>query len=79
VLSLHKLHAARLFASLTLAYFLLVLRLFAPAARFERSKRVPSMKRIDFPIWPHLLKYLQVHLKLARAGGAAMKLTVKVA
>lgn len=36
------------------------------AARFERSKSALSVKRIDFPLRPHLLKYLQVHLCLAR-------------
>lgn len=38
----------------------------SPAARFERSKPAPSVKRLDFPIRPHLLKFLQVHLHLAR-------------
>jgi hypothetical protein len=33
--------------------------------RFATSKPV-SVKRIDFPVRPHLLKYLQVHLHLAR-------------
>jgi hypothetical protein len=37
-----------------------------PAARFERSKSALPVKRIDFPIRPHLLKFLQVHLHLAR-------------
>jgi len=36
------------------------------AARFERSKPTLVVKRIDFPIRPHLLKFLQVHLHLAR-------------
>ncbi|MDO7853170.1 hypothetical protein [Hymenobacter convexus] len=32
------------------------------------------MKRIDFPIRPYLLKYLQVHLKLARIGEDPLQL-----
>lgn len=38
----------------------------SPGARFDFVKPAPSVKRIDFPIKPHLLKYLQVHLKLKR-------------
>jgi hypothetical protein len=34
--------------------------------RFDYFKLAPSVKRIDFPVRPHLLKYLQVHLQLAR-------------
>lgn len=36
------------------------------AARFERAQPASSVKRIDFPVRPHLLKFLQVHLQLAR-------------
>lgn len=41
------------------------------AARFEHPKRAPSVKRIDFALRPHLLKYLAVHLKLGRKADAA--------
>ena len=33
-------------------------------SRFDYPKSAPSVKRIDFPLKPHLLQYLQVHLKL---------------
>ncbi len=35
------------------------------AARFEAPSPKPTVKRLDFPLRPHLLKYLQVHLQLA--------------
>lgn len=38
----------------------------ATAARFEQPKPAHTVKRIDFPVRPHLLKYLQVHLQLLR-------------
>jgi hypothetical protein len=39
----------------------------APSAgRFDYSKTTPAVKRIDFPVKPHILKYLLVHLKLTR-------------
>lgn len=38
----------------------------AAAARFEQPKPAPAVKRLDFPVRPHLLKYLQVHLQLLR-------------
>ena len=41
---------------------------FSPAvvgARFACLPHKPAVKRLDFPLRPHLLKYLQVHLKLA--------------
>lgn len=44
-----------------------------PAARFERPQPAPPVKRIDFPIRPYLLKYLQVHLKLAREQEAPLR------
>ena len=41
---------------------------FSPAAvgaRFACLPHKPAVKRLDFPLRPHLLKYLLVHLKLA--------------
>jgi len=37
-----------------------------PAARFTQPTPAPPVKRLDFPLRPHLLKFLQVHLKLSR-------------
>ena len=46
----------------------------AAGARFARVKSAPTVKRIDFPVKPHLLKYLQVHLKLQRRQDEPLRL-----
>lgn len=54
---------------MALAYPLATSRSFpspTSAANFGHPKPRPAVKRIDFPIRPHLLKFLQVHLHLAR-------------
>jgi hypothetical protein len=45
------------------------------APRFEQPKPAPAVKRLDFPIRPHLLKFLQVHLKLSRVQEQPLQLT----
>ena len=50
---------------------------FAPVvtrARFDYLKPPAHVKRIDFPIRPYLLKYLQVNLRLNHLEGDATKL-----
>jgi hypothetical protein len=49
-------------------------RSVAALARFDSTKPAPYVKRIDFPIRPYLLKYLQVHLKLARVNDEPLQL-----
>lgn len=54
---------------MALAYPLATSASFPPAvagARFDQPSPQPAVKRLDFPIRPHLLKFLQVHLHLAR-------------
>jgi hypothetical protein len=54
---------------MALAYPLATSASFPPVgagARFDHLKPPPAVKRLDFPIRPHLLKFLQVHLHLAR-------------
>jgi hypothetical protein len=46
----------------------------AARAKFDYPKPAPFVKRIDFPIRPYLLKYLQVQLKLARLGDEPLQL-----
>jgi hypothetical protein len=68
VLNLHKLHFPSFFC-MALAYPLATSASFLPVvagARFDQPSPKPPVKRIDFPIRPHLLKYLQVHLHLAQ-------------
>jgi hypothetical protein len=48
--------------------------LASSATRFDSPKPRTSVKRIDFPVKPHLLKYLQVHLELERIQEAPLKL-----
>ena len=43
------------------------------AGTFGHLKPAPAVKRIDFPVRPHLLKYLQVHLKLTTQGEQPLK------
>jgi hypothetical protein len=45
------------------------------APRFEQPKPAPAVKRLDFPIRPHLLKFLQVHLKLTRVQEQPLQLS----
>lgn len=54
---------------MALAYPLASSSSFLPVmagARFDQPSPKPPVKRLDFPVRPHLLKYLQVHLLLAR-------------
>jgi hypothetical protein len=46
----------------------------APRARFDSPKPAAYVKRIDFPIRPYLLKYLQVNLRLSCLEADASKL-----
>ena len=46
----------------------------ATSARFEHPKPAPYVKRIDFPVRPYLLKYLQVNLQLARLSEEPLQL-----
>jgi hypothetical protein len=46
----------------------------APRARFDSPKPAAYVKRIDFPIRPYLLKYLQVNLRLSYLEGDTSKL-----
>lgn len=45
------------------------------AARFTLPAVAPPVKRLDFPLRPHLLKFLQVHLKLSRAQEQPLRLS----
>lgn len=62
---------------MTLAYPLATSPSFSPAlagARFDYTKLKPPVKRIDFPVRPHLLKYLRVHLSLVASQADPRKL-----
>lgn len=48
--------------------------LIAARARFDYTKPTAHVKRIDFPIRPYLLKYLQVNLRLNHLEGDLSKL-----
>lgn len=62
---------------MALAYPLATSPSFPPVpagARFAQLNLAPAVKRLDFPLRPHLLKYLQVHLKLTASSADPLRL-----
>jgi len=62
---------------MTLAYPLATSASFPPVlagARFDQPSPKPVVKRLDFPLRPHLLKYLRVHLKLTPSAADPTRL-----